>query len=175
MQTLEDLIKQLPPALQEEVKDFTEFLLEKKRRKIGKNFVRIGLVHQKYRNKYTSLELQKKALEWRGTNVYLVDTNVWLERLLNQKNSEEVRLLLDNIPAESLYITDFAFHSIILILCKLNETETMRRFVQDIFIDGDVNYIHLKPEDTRYLIDIMKQFKLDFDDAYQYFAAKNIV
>lgn len=104
--------------------------------------------------------------------MYLVDTNVWLERLLNQKNSEEVRLLLDNIPAESLYITDFAFHSIILILCKLNETETMRRFVQDIFIDGDVNYIHLKPEDTRYLIDIMKQFKLDFDDAYQYFAAK---
>ncbi|MBW7897498.1 hypothetical protein B188_23220 [Candidatus Brocadiaceae bacterium B188] len=67
MQTLEDLIKQLPPALQEEVKDFTEFLLEKKRRKIGKKLRQdwAGAL-EKYRNKYTSLELQKKALEWRG-------------------------------------------------------------------------------------------------------------
>lgn len=104
--------------------------------------------------------------------MWLIDTNVWLERLLNQKKSEEVRQLIDNMPAEKLYITDFAFHSIGVILCKLSETETIRKFVQDIFIDGDVNYIHLQPEDTTHLIDIMKQFKLDFDDAYQYVTAE---
>ena len=33
MQTLEELIDQLPPELQREVRDFAEFLLEKHRRK----------------------------------------------------------------------------------------------------------------------------------------------
>ncbi|HQU32188.1 MAG: DUF2281 domain-containing protein [Planctomycetia bacterium] len=67
MKTLEELIKQLPRELQEEVKDFTEFLLEKKKRKNGKILRQdwAGAL-EKYRDKYTSLELQKKALEWRG-------------------------------------------------------------------------------------------------------------
>ena len=67
MKTLEELIKQLPRELQEEVKDFTEFLLEKKKRKNGKILRQdwAGAL-EKYRDKYTSLELQKKSLEWRG-------------------------------------------------------------------------------------------------------------
>jgi len=67
MQTLEELIKQLPLELQVEVKDFTEFLLEKRKRKTRKKLREdwAGAL-EKYRDKYTSLELQKKALEWRG-------------------------------------------------------------------------------------------------------------
>ncbi len=67
MQTLEELIKQLPLELQVEVKDFTEFLLEKRKRKTRKKLRQdwAGAL-EKYRDKYTSLELQKKALEWRG-------------------------------------------------------------------------------------------------------------
>ena len=104
--------------------------------------------------------------------MYLVDTNVWLERLLNQEKSEEVRHLLDTIPSENLYITDFSFHSIGVILCKLSKMETLTRFVQDIFIDGAVNLISLKPEDAHQLVDIINQFRLDFDDAYQYVASE---
>ena len=64
MQTLEELIKQLPLELQVEVKDFTEFLLEKRKRKTRKKLREdwAGAL-EKYRDKYTSLELQKKALE----------------------------------------------------------------------------------------------------------------
>ena len=67
MHTLEELIKQLPLELQEEVKDFTEFLLEKRKRKTRKKLRQdwAGAL-EKYRDKYTSLELQKKALEWQG-------------------------------------------------------------------------------------------------------------
>ncbi len=67
MKTLEELIKQLPLELQVEVKDFTEFLLEKRKRKTRKILRQdwAGAL-EKYRDKYTSLELQKKALEWRG-------------------------------------------------------------------------------------------------------------
>jgi hypothetical protein len=46
MNTLESLIKQLPRELQEEVKDFVEFLLNKKQKgKKAKNLNRIGQVH----------------------------------------------------------------------------------------------------------------------------------
>jgi len=67
MQSLETLIKQLPLQLQEEVKEFFEFLLEKQREKAGKKLRQdwAGALKE-FRDKYTSLELQKKALEWRG-------------------------------------------------------------------------------------------------------------
>jgi len=36
----------------------------------------------------------------------------------------------------------------------------------------DVSLIRLKPEDCKQLIEVVNQFKLDFDDAYQYLAAE---
>ena len=44
--------------------------------------------------------------------------------------------------------------------------------LEDTFIDGDVSLIRLKPEDSKQLIEVVNQFKLDFDDAYQYLAAE---
>jgi len=104
--------------------------------------------------------------------MYLVDTNVWLERLLEQARAEEVAQFLDRIPSERLFITDFAFHSIGVILTRLHRAEALLRFVQDAFIDGAVTLIHLRPEDTQRMLDVIEQFKLDFDDAYQYVAAE---
>jgi len=40
------------------------------------------------------------------TPMYLVDTNVWLERLLDQERSEEVGRFLDRVPSDRLFITD---------------------------------------------------------------------
>ena len=67
MRTLEELITELPPELQKEVHDFVQFLLEKRRRKHGRRLRQdwAGALRD-YRDQYTSLELQKKALEWRG-------------------------------------------------------------------------------------------------------------
>jgi hypothetical protein len=44
--------------------------------------------------------------------MYLVDTNVWLERLLDQERSEDVAEFLDRVSSDLLAITDFGFHSI---------------------------------------------------------------
>lgn len=67
MKTLEEKIKELPPELQKDVFDFVEFLLEKRAKKRGKRLRQdwAGALRD-YRDQYTSLELQKKALEWRG-------------------------------------------------------------------------------------------------------------
>ncbi len=68
MQTLHTLINKLTPELQEEVKDFVEFLLiknktTKQRKKLKLDWAG-GL--KEYKDKFTSLELQKKSPEWWG-------------------------------------------------------------------------------------------------------------
>lgn len=67
MKTIEELVKELPQELQQEVRDFMELLLKKRARKTGKRLRQdwAGALRE-YRAQYTSLELQKKALEWRG-------------------------------------------------------------------------------------------------------------
>jgi predicted nucleic acid-binding protein len=104
--------------------------------------------------------------------VYLIDTNIWLERFLDQARGEEVKHFLDRVPPERLFITDFAFHSIGVVLSKLNRKDALLRFVQDAFIEGAVSLIHLDPEDIQVVVRMMEQFNLDFDDAYQYSAAE---
>lgn len=104
--------------------------------------------------------------------MYLVDTNVWLERLLDQARSDEVGEFLGRFPSERLFLTDFSFHSISLVLSRLNKADALLRFVRDAFTEGAVVLLHLEPEDTQQLVSAMDQFKLDFDDAYQYVAAE---
>ena len=67
MPTLKELVEQLPPDLQEEARDFVEFLLEKR---VTKQESELKLdwrgALQDLRDKYTSVELQHKILEWWG-------------------------------------------------------------------------------------------------------------
>jgi hypothetical protein len=67
MGELAEKIKELPPDLQQEVEDFVLFLIERHKRNPGKKLRQDwagGL--RDYRGQYTSLDLQKKSLEWRG-------------------------------------------------------------------------------------------------------------
>ncbi|RLG13634.1 VapC toxin family PIN domain ribonuclease [Candidatus Pacearchaeota archaeon] len=104
--------------------------------------------------------------------MYLVDTNIWLERLLEQERNEEVAKFLNLIPTEKLFITDFSFHSISIILTKLRKFKILTTFIHDVFIKGEVSLISLAPKDVLEIIPVMDKFKLDFDDAYQYVAAE---
>ena len=104
--------------------------------------------------------------------MYLLDTNIWLERLLDQERGREVGEFLSAIPANKLMITDFSFHSIGVILNKLGQPEILLRFVQDVFIDHGVTLISLPPEKMGRVINVMGQYGLDFDDAYQFVASE---
>ncbi len=104
--------------------------------------------------------------------MFLVDTNVWLELLLEQENADEVRQFLGSVESNHLFITDFAFHSIGIVLTELKRIEALLQFVQDTLLDGAVHLIHLKPEDVASIVRVMKNFNIDFDDAYQYIAAE---
>ena len=79
--------------------------------------------------------------------MFLFDTNIWLERLLDQEKSNEVKLSLDRTNSKDIYITDFTLHSIGVILGKLNKIETFTLFVKDLFLDGNVGIVSLAPEE----------------------------
>jgi len=104
--------------------------------------------------------------------MFLVDTNVWLERLLDQERSSEVARFLDRIPGDQLFITDFSLHSIGLIMTRLKQSEAFVCFVNDAFDYGAVRLIHLLPQDLEQVVEKIKQFRLDFDDAYQLVAVE---
>ena len=104
--------------------------------------------------------------------MYLLDTNIWLERLLGQPKANEVGQLLGLVPSDELFITDFAFHSLNVILLRLRKEQALLDFVQDLFVDGDVSLVSIPPAQTAELLKAIKQYKLDYDDAYQYSAAK---
>jgi hypothetical protein len=65
---LKELIEKLPPDLQKEVKDFVEFLVEKniKRGEKGKLELSWRGALRELRNKFSSVELQHKSLDWWG-------------------------------------------------------------------------------------------------------------
>jgi LPS O-antigen subunit length determinant protein (WzzB/FepE family) len=62
-----ELVQELPPDVQAEVRDFVEFLLAKRVRKPAQTLRQdwAGALRD-VRDQYTSLELQHKALDWRG-------------------------------------------------------------------------------------------------------------
>lgn len=66
MKSTEEMIKDLPPELQREVRDFVQFLIDKR---VGKSrgkptFDWAGSLKD-LRDQYTSVELQHKISEWR--------------------------------------------------------------------------------------------------------------
>ncbi len=65
MKTAEEMIKELPPDIQQEVLDFAEFLMTKKEPPKQKR-MRLSWIGglREFRDQYTALELKKKALEW---------------------------------------------------------------------------------------------------------------
>jgi len=104
--------------------------------------------------------------------VYLLDTNIFLELLLEQGNSDSVRALLTSKSPEELSISDLAFHSIGIILYQKNAAHLFTDFIRDLFGDGGIAIISLRIEDMERLEHVSTTFNLDFDDAYQYVIAE---
>lgn len=106
-----------------------------------------------------------------GGLMYLLDTNVWLELLLEQERAKEVRELLEKTSPRSLAITEFSLYSIGVILTKLKKDSLFLDFVLDTVVASGVIQVRLAAADMSELVSIWREFDLDFDDAYQYLSA----
>jgi hypothetical protein len=97
---------------------------------------------------------------------YLVDTNVWLERLLGQEKSEIASRFFDLIPTDDLFVSDFSIHSIGVILFRLKKIGVFDQFVTDMFVYGQLEQLSLDPVDLLEVTSNIRKYKLDFDDSY---------
>lgn len=104
--------------------------------------------------------------------MFLLDTNIWLERLLGQGNSEVVAELLDKLSPCDMCMTDFTLHSIGVICNRLKQRDVFLKFVDDVLIDGGVVLVSIPTNKMKRVVEIMERFNLDFDDAYQYVSAE---
>jgi len=102
---------------------------------------------------------------------YLVDTNVWLERLLDQEKSDIASRFFDLIPTDELFVSDFSIHSIGVILSRLEKFDVFVKFIDDLFVNGQLEQLSLNSVELIDVITNIKKYKLDFDDSYQFSVA----
>lgn len=75
--------------------------------------------------------------------MFLVDTNVWLELLLEQEKANEVRQFLQAIEAHLFSMTEFSLYSIGIILTRLKKDDVFEDFLLDTIEDSGVGRIRL--------------------------------
>lgn len=85
--------------------------------------------------------------------IYLLDTNIWLERMLGQERAAEVAELLTRVPSNQLCITDFTLHSIGVILYRLKQPQLYVRFVQDVLLDRATRLLTVPPDAATELVE----------------------
>lgn len=102
--------------------------------------------------------------------MYLLDTNIWLELLLNREKAKNVIRFLDFVKDSDIYVSSFSMYSICIFLSNINKFDTLIRFVNDLS-ENNVEIINTNLIDIHNIIAIEKSYDLDFDDALQYFVA----
>lgn len=100
----------------------------------------------------------------------LIDTNIFLEVLLEQDKASEARELLSKTEEHDLFLSDLSLHSIGLF--RHGRQDVFRRFLADTVLNDLIGVIALSPREMETVIQAARQFNLDFDDAYQYAVAE---
>jgi hypothetical protein len=103
--------------------------------------------------------------------MYLIDTNIWLELLLEQERSKEFRIFFEKMDSKLLFISEFSLYFIGVILFKLKKESVFDDFLEYLF-KSEISVARLSLKDMKQLVLIKQKFNLDFDDAYQYVAAE---
>ena len=102
--------------------------------------------------------------------MYLLDTNIFLEVLLNREYSPVIRELLNRKTDTSFFMTDFSLYSIGIFLVHRKQPEQYRWFLEDLE-DRDIRILSLSLDELRQVPTMCTKYTMDFDDAYQYVAA----
>lgn len=108
--------------------------------------------------------------------MYLIDTNIFLEFLLAQERTNETIRLFQKIISGDLEtsVSRFSLYSIEVILSKNKKAEALGKFLDIIKYSRGIKIISTDVGDDRKIIELMKIFNLDFDDALHYYICKNM-
>ena len=104
--------------------------------------------------------------------MYLIDTNIWIERMIDGPKSDEVGELLNRFTSDELHVSEFTLHSMAMLLKRRSQDALYTRWTLDLFVDGGAKLISLIPDEIKRILRTMDQYRLDYHDAYQYTAAE---
>jgi predicted nucleic acid-binding protein len=104
--------------------------------------------------------------------MYLLDTNIILELLLDQEQADRVAQFLNQAAPASLHLSEFSLYSLGVILIRLKRHEAFIQAVEDLLLSGIVGLLRLEVQDMPKVAETAQTFALDFDDAYQYVTAE---
>jgi predicted nucleic acid-binding protein len=99
----------------------------------------------------------------------LVDTNIFLEILLNQDGRKKCETFLQSEKGAA-WITDFTLHSIGVLLFRQKRSELFDRFTADTL--SQFTILSLSIDGYSRLAEVNGRHGLDFDDAYQFAVAR---
>jgi len=100
--------------------------------------------------------------------MYLLDSNFFLELLLDQDKADAVERFLRTRPREELHISEFSLYSVGIVLFRRKQFETFVGFLNDLVVTGGVGLLRLSVQGMGEMAAVARRFNLDFDDAYQY-------
>jgi len=102
----------------------------------------------------------------------LIDTNVFLEIILQQDKAEQAKTLLERTENHEFFISDYSLHSIGVLLFRRRQHDIFQEFLDDMTLNAGMTVISVFADGMRAIIEVAQKFNLDFDDAYQYVAAE---
>jgi predicted nucleic acid-binding protein len=102
----------------------------------------------------------------------LIDANCLLEVVRRRPSAADVERLLLTIPHGRMKISDFAVHSIALVMERFAIVSSFPRLIDGAGIGKTIAIARLYPTDWPRVIEVMTAHRLDVDDAYQYVAAE---
>ena len=104
--------------------------------------------------------------------MFLLDANIWMQLVRSRPHAAEVRAFLSQVPANRLFISDFAVNAHALNMQRRNQLNEFPAFLDMSTIGTDIAIARLDIEGIRRVVEIVADHKLDYDDAYQYTVAE---
>lgn len=104
--------------------------------------------------------------------VYLLDSCILLEYLLDQDKADEVERLLLAASENPMAVTEFSLYSIGINMLRQKLADRFIEFVDDVLTAGQVRLLRLGLPDMAAIAEAARRFGFGFDDAYQYVAAE---
>ena len=102
-----------------------------------------------------------------GNELYLLDTNIFLEVILSREYSKVIQDFLNRDITTALFISDFSVFSVGIFLVRRNLSDQFCTFIEDLEM-RDIRTISINANELKEIPHWCKKFDLDFDDAYQY-------
>src|SRR3989338_1583513 len=105
--------------------------------------------------------------------MYLLDTNIFLELILNRKNQADCEKLFEAIQDKTIkaICTRFSIYSVCILLSKDKKTLLAAKFFEYLASLENLVVVNTTMQDEIKILKLVEETKLDFDDCLQYFIA----